>query len=241
MILAVNTSTLQFGLALLNGGEGTLLAEHVMAGDARHFGGVLPALDRLLASLKAAPRDLEAVIVAKGPGSFTGLRVGFSAAKGLSCGLGIPMIGVSSLEAMASQLPCPAESLGPILTSRRGEVFAAKFVWAEGRLVRKAEDVSLKFDELASFFDQNTWFIGNDLPAQGPALKGAFGEGVRLAPAHLWNLRASAVGFLGLRRFLERRFDDPLDLSPIYLRPPDIRPNPYPLLSGRLLSRPPSS
>ena len=80
---------------------------------------------------------------------------------------------------------------------------------------------------------ETTIVLGNDFNRQSPLIKEALGAETVLAQAHLWNLRASAVGTLGLKRFLAHDFDDPQDLVPIYLRPPDIRPNPYVSQSAR--------
>ena len=82
MILAVNTSTLQFALALMET-DGSVLAEYLAAKGKGHFGTLMPALDFLLNTSESDILDLEGLIVAVGPGSFTGLRVGLSAAKGL--------------------------------------------------------------------------------------------------------------------------------------------------------------
>ena len=226
MILAINTSTLQYGLAILEE-EGTVLADYLMARGERHFGSLMPSLDFLLGHLKSDVRDLNAVIVAKGPGSFTGLRVGLSAAKGLSHGLHVPIIGISSLEALASQMPHTPIPITPLLDSRKGEAFTARFAWHKGEdLVRREEDICLKFDDLPSFLRESTLFIGNDFHAQSLVLRRLFGDEVLLAPPHYWNLKASAIGALGLRRYLAHDFDAPQDLSPLYLRPPDIRPSP---------------
>ena len=228
---------MRFGLALLKE-EGTVLAENIMSGGAKHFGTLMPALDFLFSSLKADTRALEGIIVAKGPGSFTGLRVGMSLAKGLSHALDIPIVAVSSLEALASQVPFSDFTIGPILDSRRGEVFAAQFTWREGfdELVRQKEDIWLKLEDLPSFFRMPTLIIGNDFALQEPHLRALFGHRLMAAPAHFWNLRASAVGSLGLKRFHAGEFDDSASLNPLYLRAPDIRPNSSGLTQRPVLS-----
>ncbi len=231
MVLAINTSTPQFGLAILDE-DGTILAEYFISKEKGHFGSLMPALHFLLSKLKSDIHDLKAIIVATGPGSFTGLRVGLSAAKGLCYGLDIPIIGISSLEAMASQLPYCDLPMAPILDSRKGEFFTAKFIWNDGHnLIRNMEDISLKLGDFPSLFDEYTLFIGNSFSSQGPLLKKMIGPKVLLAPAHCWNLKASAIGSLGLTRFHAHDFDDPQSLNPLYLRPPDIRPNPFSLFA----------
>lgn len=233
MLLAINTSTLQFSIGLLLE-NGSLVAEYSMSPGTNKFNGVMPAIDYLLDASKVNAADIHAVMVAKGPGSFTGLRVGISAAKGFCQGLEIPIIGVSSLEAMASQASFVSLPVCPILDSRKGEVFAALFHWSRDAGMKPlTEETSLKLESLPSFVCEETLFLGNDLSSQGPVLADMFGSRALLAPAPLWNLRAASVASAGLGRFENGDFDDLRDLVPAYLRPPDIRPNPIPLLSDQ--------
>jgi len=225
MILAINTSTLQFGLALLED-DGTLLGEYFMSEGKGHFGNLMPALQFLLFTSKSDIRNLETVVVAMGPGSFTGLRVGLAVAKGLCHAFEIPVIGIGSLEAMANQIPYSDIPIAPVLDSRRGEIFTARFIRDNDHdLVRDSEDISLRLEDLPSFFKEPALFIGNDVARQGPSLEKMLGPLARLAPGYCWSLKASALGSLGLERFRARTFDDPRELNPIYLRPPDIRKN----------------
>jgi len=189
----------------------------------RHF---MPGIDFLLNASSVDRRDVKALIVAAGPGSFTGLRVGLSEAKGMAQGLGIPVIGVSSLEAMAAQLPYARHPVCPVIHSRKGEVFAALFRWNDDQqMIRTEEDTCLSIEDLPSIIVESTLFLGNDFNKQAHLIIQTLGRKAELAPAHLWNLKASAVGTLGLKRFLDHDFDDLQELVPTYLRPPDIRPN----------------
>jgi len=236
MILAINTSTPQFGLALLDE-NGTILAEYFMSKE-KGFGSLMPAFHFLLSKLKADIHDIKAIAGATGPGSFTGLRVGLSAAKGLCHGLGIPIIGISSLEALASQLPHPDLPITPVLYSRKRELFMTQFIRNDSNnLTRIMDDMALKIKDLPSVFNKPSVFIGNDFQNQSPVLKEALGPLVQLAPPIHWHLKASLVGALGLKRFLANDLDDPQTLDPIYLRPPDIRPNPFPLKIDPLKSK----
>jgi len=227
MILAVNTTTRQFGLALTDM-QGTVLAEYLILPKERNFNGFMPAVHALVESSKVGMEEIQTIAVAIGPGSFTGMRVGLAMAKGMAQGLKIPIIGVSSLEALAGQVPYANHPVCPIIDSRKGEIFTALFYWSDdGEMVRTQEDTCLRTEDLASMATETTIVLGNDFNRQSPLIKEALGAEAVLAQAHLWNLRASTVGTLGLKRFLAHDFDDPQDLVPIYLRPPDIRPNPY--------------
>jgi tRNA threonylcarbamoyladenosine biosynthesis protein TsaB len=227
MILAINTSTTQFSLALLRV-TGEVLAEYLISPGEKNFKTFMPAVYSILEACGRDINELKAVAVAGGPGSFTGLRVGLSMAKGVAQGLDIPIIGVSSLEAMANQAPFVKYPLCTVMSSRRGEVIFALFEWDDAKGMRRmTEDRSVTFRDLAGFINGPTCFIGNNFAAQEPAIKELLGDHVLAAPSHLWSLRASSVGTLGLKRFINKDFDSITDLVPEYLRPPDIRPNPF--------------
>lgn len=227
MILAVNTTTRQFGLALMDM-HGAVLAEYLILPKERTYGGFMPSVHALMESADVGMGEIQAISVAIGPGSFTGMRVGLAMAKGMAQGLKIPIIGVSSLEALAGQVPYVNHPICPIIDSRRGEVFTALFLWSDdNEMVRTREDTCLRIEDLASMATETTIILGNDFNRQSPQIKEALRSKAVLAQAHLWNLRASSVGTLGLKRFLAQDFDDAQDLVPIYLRPADIRPNPY--------------
>ncbi len=228
MILAINTSTLQFSLALLKQ-NGTIAAEQMMFRKKGNFGSLMPAVDHLLAISDARPSDLSCIAVAIGPGSFTGLRIGISLAKGLCHALKIPIAGVSSLEALASQIPFAKFPVIPLLRSRKGEVFTAKFIQNHHQQIeRQQEDISIKLSDLFSTLREPALIIGDNFEEQAPVFQDKTGTSITmLALPHYWNLRASSVGAMGLRKFTRNDLDDPYGIKPIYLRPPDIRPNPF--------------
>jgi len=227
MILAINTSTTQFSLAIVRV-TGEVLAEYLISPGEKNFKTFMPAVYSILEACGKDINELKAVAVASGPGSFTGLRVGLSMAKGTAQGLDIPIIGISSLEAMANQAPFMKYPLCTLMTSRRGEVIFAVFKWDDENGIRRiTEDQSVTFRDLAGFINGHTYFIGNNFTAQEPAVKEMIGDNAIIVPSYLWNLRASSIGVLGLKRFINKDFDSITDLVPEYLRPPDIRPSPF--------------
>ena len=232
MLLSINTSTAQFSIALLEE-SGVIMAEVFMTPASKGFKEFMPALSDLLTRTSTKKEDIEGLIIATGPGSFTGLRVGLSAAKGLCQGLKIPIIGVSGLEAMANLLPYTAYPICSIINSKHKEVFTALFQWSEeGNIIRRTDDICLPIMNLSSMITGRTLFLGTDFKRQGPEIEKICGQNALLAPASLWTLRASAVGAAGLDRFRRQDYDDLQDLVPSYLRPPDVRHNPYPLLKS---------
>jgi tRNA threonylcarbamoyladenosine biosynthesis protein TsaB len=214
--------------------SGVIKAEFFITPTSKSFEGFMPALADLLTRTSTSNEQIEGLIIATGPGSFTGLRVGLSAAKGLCQGLKIPIIGVSCLEAMAIQCPCPTYPICSIINSKKREIFIALFQWSEnGKMTRMMDDTCIPIMDLSSFIEDETLFIGTDFNGLGPEIVKMFGQKALLAPVSLWTLRASAVGAAGLDRFRRRDYDDLQDLVPSYLRPPDIRHNPYPLLKDK--------
>ena len=204
--------------------DGILLGEYILPSGPSHFSNLMPAIDDLFIKVGSVPQELDGVIVALGPGSFTGIRIGLAVVKGLAQCLSIPIIGVPTLLAMASQLPYLKEDICPLVTSRKGEVFTALFRWSSnGHLSRLRQDTCLGIANLGSIIKNKTVFIGNDLPNQGPILKQQVGEKGSLAPANFWNLKASSVGILGFKRLKEGDSDSLSELTPIYLRGADIR------------------
>ena len=225
LILSINTSTIPFSVALVKE-NGAVIAETLLACGSKSFGLFMPTLHELLFSAKRPLKELKAVAVAKGPGSFTGLRVGLSAMKGICRGLGIPAVAVSSLETLAAQSAVTPFPICPLIDSRRGEFFTALYRALPGeRMHRVKEETCLNITALDDFVVEPTLFLGNDYERQGALVREVLGAKAVLAPPFLWNLRASAVGMLGARKVKEGRYDDLRTLVPAYMRPPDIRPN----------------
>jgi tRNA threonylcarbamoyladenosine biosynthesis protein TsaB len=222
IILSLNTSTRQYGLALLH--NETVLGEYLLSSGSSHFRDLMPCLDDLLKKTNLTPRQLEGIAVAKGPGNFTGIRVGMAVAKGLSQGIGIPIIGVSTLSALASQIPYAKEDICPLVTSRKGELFVALFRRdRDNHLIRIEEDGSIKAADIRTLITRKTIVIGNDFAAQGPLVTRYAGKQALLAPPHLWNLKASSIGALALQRLEQEDSDSVSELVPVYLRGADIR------------------
>lgn len=226
MILVLNTATVQFSMALMDP-SGSVRAEFSLAPAGAHFRELMPAVEYLFQSLQITTRDLEAVVAVRGPGSFTGLRVGLAFAKGLCQAQNIPAISVSSLEAFAAQLPYVPQAICPLIGSRRGEVFTALYEWDEtGSLKCLKEETTLKTEELPDFVREPFVFIGDHFQRLSPDLQNVFGSKLRMAPMDLWLLRAATVGRLGVVKFQQKDFISLTDLTPAYMRAPDIRTNP---------------
>ena len=137
MILAIDTSTARLGIAVYNGSE--VLAENSWTSPNRHTVSLAPAVDEMLNNLELDMKKLKAIGIALGPGSFTSLRVGLSFAKGISLGLGIPVIGVPTLDITANQQPIADTPLCAFLQAGRGKLAVSFYEAKRGRWVSNSE------------------------------------------------------------------------------------------------------
>jgi tRNA threonylcarbamoyladenosine biosynthesis protein TsaB len=137
MLLAIDTATRLASLALYD--EGGLIAEQSWRSRNNHSSETMPAIAEMLARQHKAPEALSGVAVAQGPGSFTGLRIGMSIAKGLCLGLGIPLIAIPTLDVMAYATGDPGRPVYAVLEAGRGRICVARYHYAEGLPVRQGE------------------------------------------------------------------------------------------------------
>jgi tRNA threonylcarbamoyladenosine biosynthesis protein TsaB len=209
-LLAVETSTLAGGVALLED-EG-LRGEYLLDVRATHSERLMPAIDRLLNDAGWTAADLQALAVAVGPGSFTGLRIGLSAVKGLGLALGIPIAAVPTLDAMAAALPFASLPVCPVLDARKGEVYACLYRWDGAAMRRQCDYLALAPAALAARLTEPVIVLGDGAGlVQSPH--------ARLAPPHRRVPSPAAVGVLGLERLAAGQAVAAGDLLPIYLRP----------------------
>ncbi|MHB1930367.1 MAG: tRNA (adenosine(37)-N6)-threonylcarbamoyltransferase complex dimerization subunit type 1 TsaB [Acidimicrobiales bacterium] len=146
-VLAIETATPQVGVALL--GDGGLLYATRVAGGRRHGEVLAPAIAAALAAAGLGPADLTAVAVDRGPGLFTGLRVGLATAKALVDALQVPGVGVTSLDALAHPHRRGKQVIASVVDARRHEVFRALYAPVDGSLVEVAPPAVTTPAELA--------------------------------------------------------------------------------------------
>ncbi len=212
MELAIDTSLSTSGLALCR--EGQVVAELSWHSPQNQSAELLPSLEFLLHRVGAALADIGLVMVARGPGAFNGMRVGLATAKGLALGLGVPVVGVSTLEAMAFLLRGAGLPLCPIVPAGRGQVAAALFrASPRGWRRLRAEHLTTP-QELAPRLPRRTLICGRPPQEAVEALQ-QFPAAPPLGPA-------VGVAALGWERFSQGKVDSLARLRPLYLRPPSI-------------------
>lgn len=160
-ILCIETATTNCSVALSIYGEQVVLKED-KGMQYSHAERLHPYIEEVLASAKINKKELTAIAISKGPGSYTGLRIGVSAAKGLCYALGIPLISISTLKALSHQVVCDEDSyVVPMLDARRMEVYSAVFD-ASYRLVRPIEAQILTENSFQEYLEKSkVYFVGN--------------------------------------------------------------------------------
>src|SRR5713101_4046455 len=218
-MLAIETATPAQSVALLD--EDRLLAEVSYDAKGSRGGLLLPTVDHVLRKAGVAAKDLDAVAVSIGPGSFTGLRVGLATAKGLALGTGATVVGVPTLEALAEGYAHANVTICALLDAYRGEMYMALFRRKGNALERLSPDTVLAPDAAASALaavEGPVHLIGSGAARYRERLETALSgracvtdEGLRAVPS------AAVVARLGFRQLAGRNKSD-AEVAPIYLR-----------------------
>ena len=217
-ILAFEPSAKAPSVALTDGGK--LLAESYQNTGMTHSQTLMVMAQELLKTCGLSPKDVEAVAVASGPGSFTGVRIGVAAAKGFAWGGELPCYGVSTLEAMARNLGIWQGYVVPAMDARRSQVYTAIFHAQKGVLTRLEEDMAISLEELREKiknFEESIFLVGdgallcyNTLLEEVPALV--------LPPEHRMHQRAAGVALTAQAMADAGDPGKAAELTPNYLR-----------------------
>ncbi|MBR2405370.1 MAG: tRNA (adenosine(37)-N6)-threonylcarbamoyltransferase complex dimerization subunit type 1 TsaB, partial [Clostridia bacterium] len=214
-ILAMDTSSVNATVAVCD--ENRILGEYTVSNERAHSQIIMPMLESLLNHCSLTIKDIDVFAVALGPGSFTGLRIGISAMKTLAQSLSRPIIGVSSLDEVASSFFGTDKIICPIFDARRNEVYNALYLNGNKFVSERVVD----FDELLIELSQKqVVFAGDAIIKYRDKILSFNNPNWLVAPNSLSMQRASALASVALRRALNSDFDNLYDLSPIYLRLP---------------------
>lgn len=218
-LLGIDASTMTGSIAIIT--EQQLLAEVTINTKMTHTERLLPVIDQTLRSVSLTIRDIDAIAVASGPGSFTGLRIGVTTAKSLAYSIQKPLIGVSSLDALASQFLYTDLLICPILDARKKEVYTA-FYRNTGSQVHRISDYAVIAPEnILKAISEPTLFLGDAVLPYYQRIHEALGKHALFAdPAHLLP-RGSLIAKLGADRLSSGTKDDSFALTPLYLRKSD--------------------
>lgn len=186
-ILALDTSNLAMSVAVID--AGVVQAEALLNHQKTHSAQLMPTITRLMAQSGLAPSALDRIVVAQGPGSYTGVRIAVTTAKTLADTLGLDLVGISSLAVLAANVTATPDLIVPLMDARRAHVFAGVYQWVDGRLVNVVADRHLPLDHLLAelnLLNQPAVLVGVDVAKYTPAIR----AGMRTMPRLVTGLDA---------------------------------------------------
>jgi tRNA threonylcarbamoyladenosine biosynthesis protein TsaB len=215
-ILAIETSTMLGGVAIAD--EEGLIAEIRMNVKTTHSERMMSAIDYALKQSDMTIDEIDIFSVASGPGSFTGLRIGLSTAKGLCYATGKPLVLVPTLRAFAWNFPYCRYPVCVMLDARKGEVYAAIFRWEQDNFEILVPEVSVRPEDLLKDGDSPVLLAGEGLLRYRERIISAMGGRARIAPLQGMVPSPSNVALLGLQKALHSEFTEPAAAEPLYIR-----------------------
>lgn len=218
-VLALDSSGLVASVAVVE--EENLLAEYTVNYKKTHSQTLLPMVDEIVRMIELDLKTMDAIAVAGGPGSFTGLRIGSATAKGLGLALKKPLIHIPTLEGLAYNLFGTDRLVCPLMDARRGQVYTGIYSFEEGKLGvledQMAVDIAVIAGKLGAL-GREVIFLGDGVPVYRERLKELMEVPFSFAPAHLNKQRAGAVGALALEYLRQGKTETAAEHRPLYLR-----------------------
>jgi tRNA threonylcarbamoyladenosine biosynthesis protein TsaB len=216
-ILAIDTSNYPLGVALIE--DNQVLGEYITNLKKNHSIRIMPAIQTLMKDCERVPAQLTKIVVAKGPGSYTGVRIGVTIAKTMAWSLKIPLVGISSLEVIAAGAGRYFDGyISPLVDARRGQVYTGLYQYQSGVLTIAKEDrLVLSADWTAALKEEikkPILFVGNDLPLHRDVIEAALGSQAKLAAITEHNPRPSELALLGK----DKQGEDIHSFVPNYIR-----------------------
>jgi tRNA threonylcarbamoyladenosine biosynthesis protein TsaB len=225
MLLAIDSATRILSIALHDGSR--VIAESTWDTPNRHTVELTPGIQSMLDRVHLPISELTMLAVSQGPGSFNGLRIGFSLAKGLAMALGVPLIAIPTLDIVAAAQPGFPGLLIAVLQAGRGRVCAGGYRWQDGvdSGWRSVDDVHIvSWENLLDSVMEDPLICG-EIDDTGRALIERSDKSIRIARPAFSLRRAGFLAELAWARWRNGQFDDPALATPLYLHQPGV-PNP---------------
>ena len=219
-ILGIDGSGLVASVAIVE--DDNLIGEYTTGYKKTHSQTLLPMLDELKTMVELDLNSIDAIAVAAGPGSFTGLRIASATAKGLGLSLGCPIISIPTVDALAFNMWGDANVICPILDARRGQVYTGLYDFSEdGQFNVIKEQSAVDFHDIAKEINElgrPVTFLGDGVPVFKELVASEVKVPYRFAPAHLNRQHASSVAALGTIYYENGDIEPAADHRPEYLR-----------------------
>jgi tRNA threonylcarbamoyladenosine biosynthesis protein TsaB len=214
-VLAIDTSNFVMGISIVD--DQAVKGEIITNLKKNHSVRVMPAIESLLQECDVKPNELDLIVVAQGPGSYTGVRIGVTIAKTLAWTLQIPLVGVSSLEVVAANAKYFDGLIVPLFDARRGQIYTGLYAYRDSILETIQEDRIVLASEWAKQlkeYQQKVLLIGGDGELHKQVFIEELGDLAQVAPPSLHNPRPSELAFLGMNR----KSEDVHTFVPNYVR-----------------------
>lgn len=218
-ILGLDSSGLVASVAVVC--DDSLLGEYTVNYKKTHSQTLLPMLDEVAGMIELDLKTIDAIAVAGGPGSFTGLRIGSATAKGLGLALNKPVISVPTVEALAYNLAGNRDLVCPLMDARRNQTYTGLYRFSADRMETVKEQCAVGIDEIADEINrigEAVVFLGDGVPVFCGYLEETLSVPFSFAPAHLNKQRAGAVAALGMDYFAAGKYETAAEHRPDYLR-----------------------
>lgn len=219
-IIAIDSSGLVASVAIWE--DGIIVAEYTTNYKKTHSQTLLPMLDEVSKMTLLDMKEVDAIAVAAGPGSYTGLRIGAATAKGIAYSLGKPIIPVSTLDGLAYNFWGCETLICPLMDARRGQVYAGIYeIDDDGKLIEVLEKQATMIDEVIGKINQlgkKVVFLGDGACVYKELLEAEVKAEMLFAPAHRNYQSAASVATLAARYYDEGKFIRSEDFAPEYLR-----------------------
>ena len=219
IVLSIDSSSKVATVAILK--DDVLLGEYILNDKREHSVILVPLIENLLKECNLTIDDIDGYVVSKGPGSFTGLRIGMATIKGMSFGNNKPYISISSLDALAYNLISFNGIICPIMDALRENVYTALYKNNNDNLEKITDYTAMDIDKLVDLLknkNEDVIFVGDGVYKHKQYICDNFPK-AHFAPTHLNIIRASSLGELGLKLLKDGVYDDS-NSSPIYLKKP---------------------
>ncbi len=218
-LLALDSSGLVASVALVV--DDTVIAEYTTNFKKTHSQTLLPMLDEIVKMTEMELSELDAIALAAGPGSFTGLRIGAATAKGLGLALNKPIVSVPTVDALAYNLYGTKGIICPIMDARRSQVYTGLYEYVNNEFTVIEQQKVVTIDELLEEIiatGKEVIFLGDGVDVHRDKIKEALGDKASFAPAHVARQRAGAVAMLGAKYYAEGKMETASEHAPEYLR-----------------------
>lgn len=218
-ILAIDSSGLVATVAVIE--DDSMLAEYTVNYKKTHSQTLLPMLDEISKMIELDIETIDAIAVAGGPGSFTGLRIGSATAKGLGLAINKPLIHIPTVDALACNLYGTDKLICPLMDARRNQVYTGVYTFRNNKFQILKEQCAIGIEEMIEILNnigEEIIFLGDGVSVYKEDIEQLIKIPYSFAPAHLNRQRAGAVGALAMDYLKSGKIETAAEHQPEYLR-----------------------